>query len=84
MLSCRVQAVDAVLSGQVSSAFAIVRPPGHHAEPTDFMGFCFFNSVAVAAHAALARQVQRVLIFDWDVSFRLFYGFLRPIYAILI
>lgn len=49
------QAVCAVLSGQVSSAFAIVRPPGHHAESQELMGFCFFNNVAVAAHAALEQ-----------------------------
>lgn len=62
------QAVEAVLSGQVESAFAVVRPPGHHAEPSDYMGFCFFNNVAVAAHAALKHPgIQRVLILDWDV-----------------
>jgi len=62
------QAVDAVVSGQVDSAFAVVRPPGHHAEPADYMGFCFFNNVAVAAHAALRSGIQRVLVVDWDVS----------------
>lgn len=63
------QAVEAVLSGQVDSAFAVVRPPGHHAEPTDYMGFCFFNNVAVAAHAALKHPgIHRVLVLDWDVS----------------
>lgn len=57
------------MSGQVDSAFAIVRPPGHHAEPSDYMGFCFFNNVAVAAHAALKHPaIQRVLVLDWDVS----------------
>lgn len=65
------QAVEAVLSGQVESAFAIVRPPGHHAEPSGYMGFCFFNNVAVAAHAALKHPgIERVLILDWDVSRR--------------
>ncbi|WIA41969.1 hypothetical protein OEZ86_009272 [Tetradesmus obliquus] len=65
---CCVQAVCAVLSGQVSSAFAIVRPPGHHAESQELMGFCFFNNVAVAAHAALEQPgVERVLILDWDI-----------------
>ena len=63
------QAVEAVVSGQVDSAFAVVRPPGHHAEPSDYMGFCFFNNVAVAAHAALKHPgIERVLIVDWDVS----------------
>jgi acetoin utilization deacetylase AcuC-like enzyme len=51
----RLQAVHAVMSGQVCTAFAIVRPPGHHAESQELMGFCFFNNVAVAAHAALEQ-----------------------------
>jgi histone deacetylase 6 len=69
----RLQAVRAVMSGQVRTAFAIVRPPGHHAELQELMGFCFFNNVAVAAHAALeqpgaigsespAGHLQRLLI----------------------
>lgn len=61
-------AVDAVLGGQVSSAFAAVRPPGHHAERDRPMGFCLFNNVAVAArHAQHAHGVDRVAILDWDV-----------------
>jgi acetoin utilization deacetylase AcuC-like enzyme len=63
-----IDAVDAVLDGNADSAFALVRPPGHHAERDRAMGFCFFNNVAVAAaHAVEARGVERVLIFDWDV-----------------
>ena len=46
------QAVEAVCSGQMQRAFAVVRPPGHHAECARAMGFCFFNNVAVAALAA--------------------------------
>ena len=58
------QAVEAVLSGAVSSAFAVVRPPGHHAECARAMGFCFYNNVAVAALAA--RQAgARPLVLDW-------------------
>jgi len=49
----RQQAVQAVVHGEVGAAFAIVRPPGHHAEAEELMGFCFYNNVAVAAHAAL-------------------------------
>jgi acetoin utilization deacetylase AcuC-like enzyme len=62
-----VTAVDAVLSGDVGSAFAAVRPPGHHATPSVPMGFCLFNNVAVAATAALERGIERVAIVDWDV-----------------
>ncbi|KAK9831462.1 hypothetical protein WJX81_007773 [Elliptochloris bilobata] len=63
---CTVQAVEAVLSGAVSSAFAVVRPPGHHAECARAMGFCFYNNVAVAALAA-RRAGARPLVLDWDV-----------------
>ncbi len=48
-------------------AFALVRPPGHHAEPHRAMGFCLFNNVAVAAAAMLARGLERVAIVDIDV-----------------
>ena len=46
---------------------AMVRPPGHHAEPDRAMGFCFFNNIAVAAAHARARGLQRVAIVDYDV-----------------
>ena len=60
-------AVDAVLDGQSRRGFVLARPPGHHATPSRGMGFCLFNSIAVAAAHALARGVERVLIVDWDV-----------------
>ena len=55
-----------VIAGEFSNAFAIVRPPGHHAEPDKAMGFCLFNNVAVAAYDALARGLERVLVVDYD------------------
>ena len=56
----------AVLSGEAKNAFALVRPPGHHAEPERAMGFCIFNNVAIAAHDALANGMERVAIIDYD------------------
>lgn len=61
-------AVDAVLQGVVDRAFALVRPPGHHAEANRGMGFCLFNNIALAArHAQAAHGIERLLILDWDV-----------------
>lgn len=62
-----VQAVDAVLDGKATTAAALVRPPGHHAESVRAMGFCFYNNVAVAAAHARARGLSRVAIVDYDV-----------------
>lgn len=59
---------EAVCTGQLSSGFAVVRPPGHHACSDRMCGFCFLNSAAVAARTAVRRhQLSRVLILDWDV-----------------
>ena len=61
-------AVDAVFAGRVRNAFAVVRPPGHHATPDRGMGFCLFDNVALAArHAQAVHGARRVLIADWDV-----------------
>lgn len=59
---------DAVMNGKVDNAFCIVRPPGHHAEASHAMGFCFFNHVAIAAEYLIAKHgLKRVAIVDIDV-----------------
>lgn len=63
-----VAAVDAVAGGEVRNAFCAVRPPGHHAEPAQPMGFCFFNNVAVGAlHARVRHGLRKVAVVDFDV-----------------
>lgn len=57
----------AVLDGELDNGFALIRPPGHHAEVSRGMGFCLFNNVALAAQAALNAGLTRVLIVDFDV-----------------
>jgi acetoin utilization deacetylase AcuC-like enzyme len=63
-----IAALDAVLDGEVRNAYALVRPPGHHALADSGMGFCLFGNAAVATlHARRERGVGRVAIVDWDV-----------------
>jgi acetoin utilization deacetylase AcuC-like enzyme len=80
-----VQAAEHALD-QKEPAFALVRPPGHHAEPDRAMGFCLFNNVAVAAAAMLARGLSRVAIVDIDVHHgngtqQMFYDTSRVLYV---
>lgn len=62
-----IAAVDAVVAGTVRNAYALVRPPGHHAEAEHGFGFCIFNNGAIAArHAQRAHGLRRIAIVDWD------------------
>lgn len=61
-------AVDLVMAGEIKNAFCAVRPPGHHAEKSRAMGFCFFNNVAIGAAYALKKyDLKKVVILDFDV-----------------
>ena len=60
-------AAEAVLAGESSLAYALVRPPGHHAQTRQADGYCLFNNVALAAELARRRGVERVAVLDWDV-----------------
>lgn len=63
-----VAGVDALIAGQARAVFCAVRPPGHHAEPAQAMGFCIFNNIAIAAlHALDHHGLERVAIVDFDV-----------------
>lgn len=65
-----IEACKAVVEGRVKNALAVVRPPGHHAEPEAAGGFCLFSNVAVAAQNTLKNypeSVRRILILDWDI-----------------
>jgi acetoin utilization deacetylase AcuC-like enzyme len=63
-----IEAVDAVLDGKVRNAYALVRPPGHHALPDLAMGFCLFGNAAIAGrHLLDVRKLDRIAFVDWDV-----------------
>jgi acetoin utilization deacetylase AcuC-like enzyme len=63
-----VAATDAIMTGQHSNAFVAVRPPGHHAEKSTPMGFCFFDNAAIAArHAQRKYGIERAAVIDFDV-----------------
>lgn len=59
---------DAVMDGRIRNGFALIRPPGHHAEADEALGFCIFNNVAIAArHLQATHGLERIAILDWDV-----------------
>jgi acetoin utilization deacetylase AcuC-like enzyme len=78
-----IEAVNRAIDGE--HCFALVRPPGHHAEPDRAMGYCLFNNAAIAAYSALKR-VRRVAILDWDLHHgngtqKVFYGSDRVLFC---
>ncbi len=61
-------AVDAIMAGKIQNGFALIRPPGHHAEASRAMGFCLFNNIGIgAAHLIKKHGLKRVLVVDWDL-----------------
>ncbi|XP_066595944.1 histone deacetylase 4 isoform X6 [Prorops nasuta] len=67
-VGCVVDLAFKTAMGDIKNGFAVVRPPGHHAETNQAMGFCFFNSVSIAARLLQQKlNIRRILILDWDV-----------------
>jgi len=62
-----VVSIDGIRSGEFERAFCAVRPPGHHATPTQAMGFCLFNNIAITARYAQSQGYEKVMIIDFDV-----------------
>jgi acetoin utilization deacetylase AcuC-like enzyme len=60
-------AIDGIKAGEFERAFCAVRPPGHHATPTQAMGFCLFNNIAITAKYAQSQGYEKVMIIDFDV-----------------
>jgi acetoin utilization deacetylase AcuC-like enzyme len=62
------KAIDLVMEGKIKNGFALVRPPGHHAEGARAMGFCLFNNIAIGAEYLIKKHsLKRILIVDWDL-----------------
>ena len=60
--------IDRLISGEIDNGFCLVRPPGHHAERDQSMGFCLFNNIAIGARYAIKKhKISRVMIVDWDL-----------------
>lgn len=67
-VGCLLELAFKVAAGDIKNGFAVIRPPGHHAEESTAMGFCFFNSVAISAKLLQQKlSVGRILIVDWDI-----------------
>ncbi|XP_008111750.1 histone deacetylase 5 isoform X3 [Anolis carolinensis] len=67
-VGCLVELAFKVASGELKNGFAVIRPPGHHAEESTAMGFCFFNSVAIAAKLLQQKlAISKILVVDWDI-----------------
>ncbi|TKR81139.1 hypothetical protein L596_015067 [Steinernema carpocapsae] len=69
-VGCLIELASQVVEGKLRNGFACIRPPGHHAERDQSMGFCFFNNVAITARFLQSRypqQCSRIAIVDWDV-----------------
>lgn len=67
-LGCSLEITDATLDGRIKNGFALVRPPGHHAQKAEANGYCFFNNAAIVAkHCIKNRGLKRILIVDWDI-----------------
>ncbi|KAG9350202.1 hypothetical protein JZ751_026555 [Albula glossodonta] len=67
-VGCVIELAFKVAAGELKNGFAVVRPPGHHAEESTAMGFCFFNSVAITAKLLQQKlNVGKILIVDWDI-----------------
>lgn len=81
-----IKGLQAILAGRCDTCFALVRPPGHHAQPNRASGFCVFNNLGVAALHAISRHgLERILIVDWDIHHgngiqQLFYSEKRVLY----